>query len=87
MASRWERIEKANERFVEELAAWEAKRDDWLDERRKRNAAIDGWKQAYLACAPAAIPDYCKLVLSSSSYPDSFPTDAAIEYVVGLVQS
>lgn len=44
-------------------------------------AAIERWKRAYLACDPKAIPDYCKLVLAGSKYPDSFPHDAAIDYV------
>jgi restriction system protein len=81
MAARSGRTEKANESFAKELAAWEDKRGEWLNEHRKRNASIEAWKGAYLACAPATIPDYCKLVLSRSSYPDSFPADAAIDYV------
>jgi restriction system protein len=51
-----------------------ARRREWL-------AAIDRWKRSYLACDPKSIPDYCKLVLVGSKYPDSFPYDAAIDYV------
>jgi len=51
-----------------------ARRREWL-------AAIERWKRSYLACDPKSIPDYCKLVLIGSKYPDSFPHDAAIEYV------
>jgi restriction system protein len=51
-----------------------ARRREWL-------AAIERWKRSYLACDPQSISDYCKLVLVGSQYPDSFPHDAAIDYV------
>jgi restriction system protein len=81
MAARWRRIEKANEQFEKDLVAWEANKKKWLEEREQRNTAFDAWKKAYLACSPEAIPDYCKLVFGGSSYPDSFPADAAIDYI------
>lgn len=52
-----------------------------LARKRERFVAIERWKGAYLACDPKSIPDYCKLVLAGSKYPDSFPHDAAIDYV------
>jgi restriction system protein len=81
MAARWQREEKVRERFKNDVAEWEAKRSNWLDERDKRNAAVGVWREAYLARTPETIPDYCELVLSNSKYPDSFPADAAIDYI------
>jgi restriction system protein len=92
MTARWERLvkaeaerrlrsEKASDRFKKLSTEWESDRNGWLAERERRNAAIEVWTQAYLAGSPEVIPDYCKLVLSASTYPDSFPSDAAVEYV------
>jgi restriction system protein len=50
-----------------------AKGREWL-------AAIERWKRSYSARDPPSIPDYCKLVLIGSNYPDSFPHDASIDY-------
>jgi restriction system protein len=81
MRARWQRVEQAEARFKQDLAGWEAKRSQWLEERDKRNAAVSAWREAHLACTPETIPDYCKLVLSNSKYPDSFPADASIDYI------
>jgi HJR/Mrr/RecB family endonuclease len=39
------------------------------------------WKEAYLACEANAVKEYCRLVLCHSKYPDSFPHDAAVDYI------
>jgi len=74
MTERWQRSEAANNRYKEELTAWE-------DKASKRTIAIKTWEQAYLACRPESISDYCKIVLGNSGYPDSFPNDAAVDYI------
>ena len=82
MAARWQRGEKTREHFQKDLAVWEIKKSKWLEERDERNTAVDAWRKAYVARAPETIPDYCKLVLSTSKYPDTFPADAAaIDYI------
>jgi restriction system protein len=81
MSARWRRVEDASERFKKELAAWEAKKSEWLNERESRNLAIEEWRKAYLSGAPESIPDYCKLVLNASGYPESFPNDALVDYI------
>jgi restriction system protein len=81
MAARWQRVEKASEQFKKKLVAWKHKRGEWIEDRDGRNAALSAWKQAYEARAPESIADYCRLVLSSSKYPDSFPTEATADYV------
>lgn len=67
--------------FANAHAAWEASKAEWQEERRKRNAAIDESKHAYLDRRPESIPEYCKMVLSASKYPDTFPSDASIDFV------
>ncbi len=81
MAARWQREQQTTARFKRDVAEWEARRSQWLEDRARRNAAVNAWTEAYLACTPETIPDYCKLVLSSSNYPDSFPADASIDYI------
>lgn len=77
--------ERRNKEHVQEFAnahaAWEASKAEWQEDRRKRNAAIDESKQAYLDRRPESIPEYCKMVLSASKYPDTFPSDASIDFV------
>jgi restriction system protein len=60
---------------------WEASKAEWLESRLKRNTAIDQSKQAYLDRRPESIPEYCKMVLSASKYPDTFPCDAFADFV------
>lgn len=77
--------ERRNKQHLQEYAnahaAREASKAEWQEDRRKRNAAIDESKQAYLDRRPESIPEYCKMVLSTSKYPDTFPSDASIEFV------
>ena len=75
------RNKQSLEEFVKAHMAWEASKAEWQEDRRKRHAAIDESKQAYLDRRPESIPEYCKMVLSASKYPDSFPSDASIEFV------
>src|SRR5215472_1660357 len=66
--------------FANAHAAWETRKAEWQEDRCKRHAAIDESKQAYLARRPESIPEYCKMVLSASKYPSTFPADASIEF-------
>jgi HJR/Mrr/RecB family endonuclease len=43
--------------------------------------AIGAWKKAYFAREPKVVPDYCRLVLAGSEYPDSFPCDFTVNYL------
>jgi restriction system protein len=77
--------EQRNEEQLQEFGnahtAWEATKGEWLENRCKSNAAIDESKQAYLDRRSEAIPEYCKMVLSASKYPDTFPSDASVDFV------
>lgn len=81
MSARRQRAEGARSRFKSEMIALEVKRREQLERQAAHNAAIEAWKTAYLASAPETIPDYCRLVLADSEYPDSFPHDEAIDYI------
>ena len=69
-----------HEEYEKELAAWTARRDDYLASQAAANAAVEAKRVAYEAKDPAAIIEYCDLVLSSSRYPDYFPQEFDLEY-------
>lgn len=71
---RFQQFEKAH-------TDWEQSKTEWLEGRRRRNAAIDESKQTYLDRHPECISEYCKMVLNASKYPDTFPADASIDFV------
>jgi len=74
MSERWKRTESARNRFEQKLAEWTKKANE-------RRASIETWRESYLARRTEAIVDYCRFVLAKSTYPDSFPSDASIDYV------
>jgi restriction system protein len=78
-------IERQNreqlQHFENAHSAWQTSKAEWADDRTKRNAAIDEARQAYFDCRSESIPEYCKLVLSRSSYPDTFPSDASVDFI------
>lgn len=59
----------------------EAKRR-YLEAQAAKNEALDRDKARYMAREPGAIIDYCEMVLARSEYPDYFPRDADIEYLL-----
>ncbi len=67
-------------RHMEAMALWERLRSEYLTRRDETNAAILQKKTLYLAADPEAIREYCEIVLSRSSYPDSFPKTFELEY-------
>jgi restriction system protein len=69
------------QQFEKARVSWQASKTEWLENRLKRNAAIDESRQAYFDCRPESIPEYCKMVLSASKYPDNFPADALVDFV------
>ncbi|MDF7798809.1 restriction endonuclease [Pontiellaceae bacterium B1224] len=49
-------------------------------EKQKANDSLEQMKERYLDSDPAAIEEYCELVLSASIYPDYFPKEWELEY-------
>jgi restriction system protein len=68
------------EEYEINLKKWKSDRDIFYDLQTVNNDAIDKQKQSYFNKDQDAIIDYCDMVLSNSSYPDSFPHEFEIDY-------
>jgi len=66
--------------FEEATKKWKADKAAFLEAQQRRNDDIDAHRAAYLNKQPEEIVDYCDLVLSGSTYPDSFPKSWQLEY-------
>ena len=75
------RNKELHQQFEKAHIAWALSRAKWLEEQCMRNGAIDESRQAYLDRRTESIPEYCKMVLSRSKYPDTFPSDAFVDFV------
>lgn len=62
------------------VAAWSLRRADYFGRLASEHAEIDSKRQAYEEGVPAAIIEYCDLVLSASNYPDYFPQEFDLDY-------
>jgi len=77
-----EKVNKAHlERYERELADWDTKKLAWLEDQKKRNAAIDQKQAAYMRCDPHVVAEYCEMVLHASQYPQSFPSNFELDYI------
>lgn len=73
-------VQSAEEAHLKEVAAWTSAREAYLSYQAEQNGVVDAKRDAYMAGDPAAIEEYCDLVLSASDYPDYFPQ----EYELGF---
>ena len=71
---------RINSIHAESITEWEARKAEFENKERLRNAAIDAKQAAYLALEPAAIVDHCDLVLYQSRYPDLCPKEWELDY-------
>jgi restriction system protein len=55
------------------LAEWHQEREAYVAQQVADNRAIEQRRQQYLEKVPAAIVDYCDMVLARSKYPDCLP--------------
>ena len=72
-AKRKIKFEKANLNF-------ERKKQDFDEEKKKDNETLENIKDRYANKDAKAVEEYCDLVLSSSIYPDFFPSNWSLEY-------
>lgn len=72
--------EDALRQWQTDVAQWESRQSDFLQEQATLNAKIDQMKEAYLSQNNAAITEYCEIVLNNSEYPDAFPKNFELEY-------
>lgn len=75
-----EELVASEQRYAEDIASWESRRQDFLEKQRQGNDAIRRQRDDYLAGAPDAVAAYCDMVLSASRYPDYFPKEFEIAY-------
>ena len=68
------------ETYHRDLKQWESERADFASRHQEHNEAIDRRRDEYLTGTPAAIHDYCDMVLTRSEYPDEFPQECEIDY-------
>lgn len=66
--------------YLNEIKAWEDRKNAQLKNQKDLNNAIDLKKEKYFECEPNAIYDYCEMVLSNSEYYEKFPKDFEIDY-------
>ena len=62
------------------VGQWEAERTAFLSKQKEQNEAIDVLDARYEAKEPAAITDYCDMVLANSDYPDCLPKEFDLDY-------
>ena len=68
------------EEHDKQIAAWTARRGDYLASQAAAHTAVDTKRAAYESNNPEAITEYCDLVLASSRYPDYFPQEFDLDY-------
>ena len=66
--------------YENSLKKWESQRDEHGKKRGKKNKEVLKKKSAYESGEPAAVVDYCGMVLSRSEYPDDFPQEYDLDY-------
>jgi restriction system protein len=71
---------EAQEAFEKATAEWDKEREAFAVEKKTQHEQINARRIAYEAGDPAAILNYCELVLSNSQYPDWITPDFETEY-------
>ncbi|WP_227395931.1 restriction endonuclease [Jeotgalibacillus aurantiacus] len=73
---------EALKKYKSLLADWEKSKNQFELEKKETNEAVDLQKQRYFDNDPLAIEEYCDMVLSNSEYPDLFPKEYDLEYIL-----
>jgi restriction system protein len=63
------KVKEQKAEYEAALSKWEKGRDEYLETHER-----------YSKGEPQAVPDYCRIVLSNSEYPDYFPKSYALDY-------
>jgi restriction system protein len=64
----------------EAIRVWEAEREAFKAKQAEQHKAIDAFRARYQAKDPAAITEYCDLVLANSEYPDCLPKEFEFDF-------
>jgi restriction system protein len=75
-----QRVESAKRAHERELAAWEARRQEYLALQAERNAQIDARAASVQIGEESAVSDFIDIVLSKSQYPEFMNVDYVIDY-------
>jgi restriction system protein len=59
---------------------WHARYNEFKSLQKEQHAAVEQRRSSYKSFDPVAVLEYCDLVLSSSSYPNSFPQEFDLDY-------
>lgn len=74
-------IESLEKKYDGDLQEWNNRRSDFIKQQEASNEAVEKQRELYLTGAPAAIIDYCDMVLAASDYPDYFPKEFELDYI------
>ncbi len=79
-AEKKKQFEKELQLHEEQVAAWERRKEAFVNAQNESNAAIERQRERYERCEGEAVEEYYDLVLSRSKYPDWMPQEFQINY-------
>jgi restriction system protein len=74
------RIQVIRNDYAQRCKQWDIEKCAFFEKQATENAKVDALKFAYSNRESDAVYEYCELVLTRSSYPDSIPRDWEMEY-------
>lgn len=79
--STWQiEVQRLQQEFDRDIAEWARRKEQYQAEQDATNAAIAQKKELYEQADPAAVVDYCEIVLNNSQYPEGFTQSFELEY-------
>ena len=76
-----ERYEEELRSWEKEMNAWKAEKEKFYDEKQEINDQVDQFKRNYESKDPDAIREYCRMILDSARYPETFPKEFTLDFV------
>jgi restriction system protein len=73
--------QRLSEKHEQDVQAWEHLKQEFVQEKKSQQSAIDDWRSRYFQREANALYDYWELVLSRSQYPDKFPKSFKFDYL------
>ena len=67
-------------KWEEDIKKWKKEKEDYFKKQHIRNQPLLEKKEAYFKKNNNVLIEYCKMVLSNSEYPESFPRKYNIDY-------
>lgn len=61
---------------------WEEERQDYTRHQQEQSEAVEKQKTDYENRIPTAVVDYCDRVLANSEYPEAFPQEYDLDYII-----